>query len=182
MLGKIIAALVLFTAACSFNYDTVSEDNESPDLIMRYAEYVRIENGNPIFKVNADQVRRYEAKHSMELDNFAFDQYNSAPEDYEKIPDINVRGNVNKARIETDTNNLFMSGGVYLEVKSEDITLETGELSWQDQKRLLNALGKLSITRSDGTVMEGVGFSADVRKKSWEFESDVAGSIVDDDS
>jgi LPS export ABC transporter protein LptC len=173
---------MLLTAACSFNYDTQSEDNEDPDLIMGYAEYVRIENGNPVFRVNADEVRRYEAKHSMELDNFAFDQYNSAPEDYEKIPDINVRGFAGKARIETDTNNFFMSRGVYLEVNSEDVALETGDLSWLDKERLLNAPGRLSITRSDGTTMEGTGFSADARKKSWEFESDVEGSIVDDDS
>jgi LPS export ABC transporter protein LptC len=182
MQGKIIAVLALLTAACSFNYDTQSGDNEDPDLIMEYAEYVRIENGNPVFKVNADEVRRYEAKHSMELDNFAFDQYNSAPEDYEKIPDINVRGFAGKARIETDTNNFFMSGGVYLEVNSEDVVLETGDLSWKDKERMLTAPGKLSITRSNGTTMEGTGFSADARKKSWEFESDVEGSIVDDDS
>jgi len=177
----VLLLLALFTAACSFDYDTQTGDEENPDLIMTYAEYVRIENGNPVFKVDADEVRRYEAKHAMELDNFAFNQYNTVPEDNEKIPDINVRGFAGKARIETDTNNFYMSRGVYLEVNSEDITLETGDISWKDNERLLNAPGKLSITRSNGTAMEGVGFSADARKKSWKFESDVKGSIVDDD-
>jgi len=181
-LRLVIIVPVFLTAACSFNYDTVSENSEDPDLIMRYAEYVRIENGNPVFKVNADEVRRYETKHSMELDNFSFDQYNSAPEDHEKIPEINVRGSAGKAQIETDTNNFIMSGGISLEVKSEDVILKTGDISWRDKERMLNAPGKLSITRSNGTTLEGVGFSVDTRKKSWEFESNVKGSIVDDDS
>jgi LPS export ABC transporter protein LptC len=182
MIFPALFCVVLFCAACSFNYDTVSGDDEAPDLIMKYAEYVRIENGNPVFKVNADEVRRYEVKHSMELDNFFFFQYNAAPEGYEAIPDINVRGSAGNARIETDTNNFFMEGGVYLEIKSEDITLETGEISWQDKEKQLNAPGKLNITRSDGTSMGGLGFTADIRRKTWEFESDVEGSIVDDDS
>ena len=170
-----------FITACSFNYDTVNEEDQDPDMIMVMVEYVRIENGNPVIRVRADEVRRYESKHVMEMDLFNFNQFNSAPEDVEKIPDINVRGNAGKARVETDTNNFYMREGVFFEVNSEDVNLETEELSWQDKDRLLTAPGKLTITRSDGTTLEGVGFSADTRKKSWEFESDVEGSIVDDD-
>jgi len=180
-LKPLIIVMALFTAACSFDYDTQTGDNEDPDLIMTYAEYVRIENSNPIFKVDADEVRRYEAKHAMEMDNFAFEQYNAAQEDSEKIPDVNVRGFAGKARVETDTNNFSMSRGVYLEVNSEDVVLETGDISWKDKERLLNAPGKLSVTRSNGTTLAGVGFTVDARKRSWEFESDVEGSIVDDD-
>jgi len=179
-LFTVLLFLAFLTAACSFDYDTQTGDDEDPDLIMTYAEYVRIENSNPVFKVDADEVRRYEAKHAMEMDNFAFEQYNTAPEDSEKIPNVNVRGFAGKARIETDTNNFSMSRGVYLEVSSEDVILETGDISWKDKERLLNAPGKLSITRSNGTTLAGVGFSVDARKRSWEFESDVEGSIVDD--
>jgi len=172
---------VFFIMACSFDYDTVNEDNQDPDLIMKTVEYVRIEDGNPIIRVRADEVRRYEARHTMELDLFYFHQFNAAPEDAKEIPDINVRGNAGNARIETDTNNFSMQNGVFFEVKSEDITLETEDLSWKDKERHLTAPGKLTITRSNGTTLEGMGFSADTRKKSWEFESDVEGSIVDDD-
>jgi len=171
----------LFVMACSFDYDTASEEDQDPDMIMKKVEYVRIEDGNPIIRVRADEVRRYEARHAMELDLFYFDQFNAAPEDVKEIPDINVRGNAGIARIETDTNNFAMQHGIFFEVKSEDITLETEDLSWQDKERHLAAPGKLTITRSDGTTLEGVGFSADTRAKSWEFESDVEGAIVDDD-
>jgi len=171
----------LFIMACSFEYDTVYEEDEDPDMIMDMVDYVRIEDGNPIIRLRADQVRRYESKHIMEMDLFNFNQFNAAPEDVKEIPDINVRGNGGNARIETDTNNFTMKNGVFFEVKSEDITLETEELSWQDSDRHLSAPGKLTITRSDGTTLEGTGFSAETRKKSWEFETDVEGSVVDDD-
>jgi len=173
--------LVFFITACSFDYDTVFEEDEDPDLIMEMVEYVRIEDGNPIVRLQADEVRRYEAKHTMEMDLFHFHQFNSAQEDVKEIPEINVRGNAGKARVETDTNNFSMQNGVFFEVKSEDITLETENLSWQDSERILKAPGKLTITRGDGTILEGTGFSAEVRKKSWEFERDVEGAVVDDD-
>jgi len=180
-LSGMLLLLVLLLTACSFEYDTAYEEDEDPDMIMDMVDYVRIEDGNPIIRLRADQVRRYEAKHIMEMDLFNFNQFNAAPEDVKEIPGINVRGNGGNARIETDTNNFSMKNGVFFEVKSEDITLETEELSWQDSDRRLAAPGKLTITRSDGTTLEGTGFSADTRKKSWEFETDVDGSVVDDD-
>jgi len=178
-IGGILVFLALVMAACSFNYDTAAEEDNEPDLIMKGAEYVRIEGGNPVVRVRADELRRYEKTHIMELELFKFDQFNAAPDDNVEIPDINVRGNAGKARIETDTNNLSMENGVFVEVKSEDINLEAQELSWKDKERHLTAPGKVTISRGDGTTMEGEGFSADTRKKSWEFQADAEGSVVD---
>lgn len=174
-----IVFLALVMTGCSFDYDTVAEEDNEPDLIMKTTEYVRIESGNPVVRVKADELRRYEKTHIMELELFRFDQFNAAQEDNEAIPDINVRGNAGKARIETDTNNLSMENGVFVEVKSEDISLETQLLSWQDKDRQLTAPGKVTISRSDGTTLEGEGFTADTRRKSWEFETNAEGSVVD---
>jgi LPS export ABC transporter protein LptC len=171
---------IFLATACSFDYDTVSQNDNEPNLVMEKAEYVRIENGNPVIRVRAEEVRRYEAKHTMELDTFSFEQYNAAPENHEAIPDVNAWGNAGKAQMETDTGNVFLSGGVVIEVVSEDITMETAELSWQDQERLISAPGRIHITRSDGTTLKGTGFSADVRERSWEFESAVEGSVVEE--
>jgi len=170
--------LFLITA-CSFTYDTVSQNEDEPNLVIENAEYVRIANGNPEIRVKTEKLRRYEAKHTMELDGFSFEQYNTAPEGQEAIPDINARGKADMARMETDTNNVLIRGNISINVVSEDITLETSELSWQDKDRLLNAPGTVDITRSDGTTLKGEGFSADVRSRSWEFESAVEGSVVE---
>ncbi|MCL1814314.1 MAG: LPS export ABC transporter periplasmic protein LptC [Treponema sp.] len=176
--------LVLFCillAACSFNYDTVTQDDNESSLIMENTEYTRMVKGNPEIQIRAEEVRRYETKHSMELDNFSFEQYNAAPERQETIPDINARGSAAQARIETDTNNLFIAGGVNIEVISENITIETEELSWQDGDRILRAPGMVNITRTDGTTLKGTGFTAEARTRSWEFESSVEGLVVEED-
>lgn len=169
-------------AGCSFSYDSFPQNEDHPNLVMENPEYVRINSGNPEIRVNAEEIRHYETKHSMELDNFSFEQYNAAPEGQEEIPGINARGKVALARMETDTNNFFASGGVTIEVVSEDFSMETEEISWQNDERLLKAPGKVSLTRSNGTTIQGTGFSADVRSRNWEFESEVEGSIIEDDN
>ena len=170
----------LLITACSFSYDTYPQNDDEPNLVMKNAEYVRITNGNPEIRVNAKEIRHYEAKHTMELDNFSFEQYNAAPEGQVKIPDINARGKADLAHMETDTGNFYLKGDVALEVVSEDFSMKTAEITWQDNERLLNAPGSVNLKRSNGTVIQGTGFSADVRSRNWEFESMVEGSIVED--
>jgi LPS export ABC transporter protein LptC len=175
------AFLFFLFLACSFDYGIPPENEDDPNLVLREAEYVRIGNGNPEIRVRAEEVRRYEKKHTMEMDTFSFEQFNAVPENYEKNPDMNASGNAAAARIETDTGNLSMTGGVSIQVVSEDISLETPEIFWVDSERLLTAPGELGIVRSDGTTLRGTGFSADLRRRSFEFESAVEGSIVEDE-
>jgi LPS export ABC transporter protein LptC len=172
---------LFFTSACSFDYEIPPSDDENPNLVLRDAEYVRIGNGNPEILVRAEEVRRYEKKHTMELDTFSFEQFNAASEGYEKNPDMNASGSAALARLETDTGNFSMEGGVSIEVVSEDISMDTPKIIWIDKERLLTAPEELYIVRSDGTTLRGSGFSADLRKRSWEFESAVEGAIVDDE-
>jgi len=179
-LAAIFLAAIL--PACSFNYDTVSQDDNEPNLIMEEVEYTRIVNGNPEIRLRAKEVRQYEAKHIMELDDLTFEQYNAAPEGQEAIPAVNAQGQAGRASLETDSGNVFMNGGIAIEVASEDISIKTEELSWQDKERVLLAPGTVNITRSNGTSLKGTGFSADIRKRTWEFESTVEGSVEDEES
>jgi LPS export ABC transporter protein LptC len=147
---------------------------------MENAEYVRITNGNPEIRVQAEEIRHYEAKHTMELDNFSFEQYNAAPEGQEEIPAVNAHGRAGLARMETDTGNFYLKDDVAFEVVSEDFSMKTAEITWQDNERILNAPGLVNLKRANGTTIQGTGFSADVRSRSWEFESMIEGSIVED--
>ncbi|MDR1306416.1 MAG: LPS export ABC transporter periplasmic protein LptC [Treponema sp.] len=173
--------LTVFFAACSFDYGNDVEENNDPSMILTKTEYVRMRNGNPEARLGAEEVRQYEAKHSWELDGVSFEQFNAAPEGYGKIPDLNARGKAAAARLETDTGNFSLSGGVVLEVLSEGIVMETTEVFWQDQDRFLSAPGQLNIVRDDGTTMTGRGFSADIRRRTFEFESAAEGVVVDEE-
>ena len=178
--GYVFFFLILATA-CSFNYGSVPQQDDEPNLLMEEVEYTRIVNGNPEIRIKAEEVRRYETKHIMEMADFSFEQYNTAPEGQKAIPGVNAWGRAGHVRLETDTNNFFMGGNITINVASEDIRMQTEDISWVNEDRSLNAPGAVHISRSSGTTLTGTGLSVDVRSRSWEFESAVAGSIVEDE-
>jgi LPS export ABC transporter protein LptC len=173
---------LLLLASCSFDYDTSAVDSgNDPDVVMKNVEYVRMENARPVVRIRSKEARRYEAKHAMEMDGFSFEQYNPAPPENAEIPDINVRGSGGSVKIETDSGNLTMAGGVSIDVQSEDLSLRTESISWEDGERLFSAPGEVAITRSDGTKLSGRNLSADTRKREWRFEEEVSGDVVEED-
>jgi LPS export ABC transporter protein LptC len=174
--------LFVLAAACSFDYSLPPENSsDDPAVIMNDMEYVRMENSRPVVRLRSKEARRYEEKHIMELDDFSFEQYDAAPETGGEIPAVNVRGAGSSAKIQTDSGDLVMSGGVSVDVASEDISLFTENISWKDAERLLSAPEEVTITRQDGTRLSGQNFFADTRRREWRFEGALSGDIVEAD-
>jgi LPS export ABC transporter protein LptC len=175
------AVMLPLICACTFDYDLPADDKalSEPDVVMKDVEYVRMVNAQPLVRLKADEVRRYEKKHAMELDNFSFEQFNAAPSAGEQAPEVNVLGSGRFASVQTDTGNLVLNN-VYVDVKSEEISLNTESLAWNDKERLLTAPGEVTITRPNGTKLSGRSLSADIRRRSWQFEADILGNIVED--
>jgi LPS export ABC transporter protein LptC len=177
MAGIIFFAPLLF-AACSFNYGESGEEEGGPDIIMREVEYVRVRDGAPQIRFTAEEAERWEKRQVMELAEFSFEQFEKQGEE------INSRGSAGLAHVELDSGDIDMTGGVRMEVDSEDFTIDTATLSWQDgDHRLSGGPGEaVDIQRSDGTFFQGQGFSADVRKRTWVFSGNVEGSYVHEDA
>jgi len=176
---------LILATGCSFNYGTISSNEDDPNLIMENAEYIRITDGSPDIRVEAGEVRHYEKMHIMELDNFSFEQFiidfNANPGEQTADPELNAWGTAGQLRLETDTNNFLMRDNVTINVDSEDINIAAETINWNDNERVLRAHGTVNITRSDGTFIQGTGFSADTRNRNWEFESAVEGTIIEED-
>jgi hypothetical protein len=111
----------------------------------------------------------------MELQNFSFEQF------YSHGSEVNATGSAGSALVELDSGNIQLEQGIIISVESEDITIETSNLSWEDEKRILAGSGEnpVDILRSDGTVFSGRGFSADARSRTWTCDDGVEGSYVD---
>jgi LPS export ABC transporter protein LptC len=170
--------LAFFFGACSFDYGASESDaGDQPDIIMRDVEYVRIRDGDPQVRFQAETAERYEKRQTMELRNFSFEQFSSQGEE------INAVGRAGKASVELDSGNIHLDDGVRIVVDSEDITIETGILNWQDKERILSGpeASPVDIQRSDGTSFTGIGFSAQTRERLWGFESGVSGIYVHED-
>jgi LPS export ABC transporter protein LptC len=180
--GLFLAYLLLFEImfffACSFDYGEAAQDNENqPDIVMKDVEYVRMRDGYPVVRFSAEEAQRFEKKQAMELEQFKFEQFETHAET------ISATGNAGLASIELDSGNIHMKGGVQIEVESEDLAIATTTLEWQDKERQLSTgeAERVDITRSDGTSFTGWGFSADARRRSWEFKNGVEGTFVEKD-
>ncbi|MDR3247930.1 MAG: LPS export ABC transporter periplasmic protein LptC [Treponema sp.] len=170
--------LALFAVGCSFDYgNSDSEDSEAPDIIMNDVEYVRVRDGDPQVRFRAELAERYEDKQLMELRDFTFEQFEKHGDE------INAFGSAASARVELESGNIGLSGGVSLAVESEDIIIETQSLDWQDKERQLSGSpnAPVRIYRDDGTNFEGRGFKADVRNRTWEFSGPIGGAYFHED-
>jgi LPS export ABC transporter protein LptC len=174
----LLFALFIFFTGCTFDYGEASEENEDqPDIVMSDVEYVRIRDGDPVVRFRAQEAERYEKKQTMELRNFSFEQFENHGNG------VNASGSAGSAHVDLDSGNILLENGIIIAVDSEDITLRTSTLSWQDEEHILSGedSGIVDITRSDGTTFYGKGFTADTRSRTWEFTGGIDGTFVDED-
>jgi hypothetical protein len=85
--------------------------------------------------------------------------------------------------VELDSGNIRLERSIIISVDSEDITIETDNLSWEDNSKILSGSGTdtVDIQRSDGTVFSGKGFTARARERTWDFADGVTGTYIDKD-
>ncbi|MDR0786172.1 MAG: LPS export ABC transporter periplasmic protein LptC [Treponema sp.] len=164
--------------ACSFDYGSAAvEDNGQPDIMMNDVEYVRVRDGEPLVRFTAGTAERYEKRQLMELKELAFEQFQKRGEE------VTVGGAIGSARIEIDTGNIQMDNGITMDIQSEDVSIKTDSLKWEDKTRTVSADMEedVNISRSDGTSFTGKGFSANTRERTWSFASGASGVYFQDD-
>jgi LPS export ABC transporter protein LptC len=168
----------LCAPGCSFDYGLGGgEESGLPDLVMGDVEYIRVKDGDPQVRFRAERAERYETRQLMELKNLSFEQFSGQGEE------IDSSGRATAARVELDSGNIGISGGVSISVNSEDITIETERLDWLDRERQLSGGpgDPVRIVRDDGTSFQGRGFRANTRSRAWEFSGPVGGVYIHED-
>jgi LPS export ABC transporter protein LptC len=170
--GGIGMALVLSLASCSFVYEeTPVEIPDLPDLVMEDLDYVRVEDGQPLVRFQAESAESYESRHTMDMTGLSFVQYT------DNGSAIGAEGSAGSAQVDTASNNITLSGEVYIKSDSQDLSIYSPSLQWQNQERLLSAgpADTVQLSRSDGTAISGRGFSADARNRTWSFTDSAEG-------
>ena len=173
----IFSVLLLF-AGCTFDYgESVSSGEEMPDLIMQNVDYVRVRSADPIARVRADRVERYDKQGVMILENFIFEQYGESTEE------INASGRAGYASVDIDSGDISMDRRVRIEVETEDIIIETEKLDWKDDEKIIftGKEDEVNILQDKGTSFTGIGLRADARMREWEFFGAVGGAFVHED-
>jgi LPS export ABC transporter protein LptC len=173
-----LVAFMVLDGSCSFDYGN-QEPAESilPDIVMEDLDYVRVRAGSPQAHFTAERAERYDKRRTMELSSIEFEQYNSA------TGELDAKGTAGGAEIELSNGNVTLKDGIDLSVESEDVTIGTDWLAWNDGERTLK--GKedeaVIIKQSGGTDFSGMGLSADVRSRQWEFSGGAEGAFEQDD-
>jgi LPS export ABC transporter protein LptC len=171
-------AIILVTAGCTFDYgETDPSERMMPDLVMINVDYVRVRSAEPIVRFQAERAERYERHSLMLLESFSFEQFG------ETVEEINVYGRAGNASINISSGDIFMDNGVRLEIETDDITIETHQLDWRDEPRLLST-GEdnvVHVYQSNGTSFTGIGLTADARRRTWEFLGPVSGIFIHND-
>ena len=176
--GLFCLTQVLLVAACSFDYTGGQGlEDSKPDIVMENIEYVRVRGGDMLARFRAEYAERWEEQQTMKLRDFTFEQMEDRGET------VNVEGGGKAATVQTDSGDITLSGGVWINIESEDVTLSTEGLEWKDKEKtiLCGVEEEVDIQRSDGTSFTGIGFSADFRSRTWSFSGEVRGTYVESD-
>ncbi|MCL2209393.1 MAG: LPS export ABC transporter periplasmic protein LptC [Treponema sp.] len=169
--------LILF-AGCTFDYGGKgSEEDALPEIVMVNVEYVRVRSAGPLARIQAERFERYEKQSMMKMQEVTFEQYS---ENGEKV---NIYGTAGRASLNIESGDIFMDDNVNLEIKSEDIILETYQLEWQDESKNLYSgeNDDVFIFRENGTKFTGTGLHANTRTRMWEFLANARGVYVHDE-
>ena len=176
--GILLLLYAMFLTACSFDYGAgQGPESDRPDIVMENIEYVRVRGGDLLARIKAEHAERWEERQLMELKEFSFEQM----EDHGET--VNVEGSAKAAAVQLDSGDINLSGGVRIRIESEDIIISTSELEWRDKEKNLNGNEEeeVGVQRSDGTSFTGIGFSADIRSRTWSFTGEVKGIYVEED-
>ncbi len=165
-------------ASCSFNYDAASFNEkmseQTPNVVLDDFEHCVVEDGAVIFRLNAKQASTYETLKETRLKDVSFAEFDPA------TGEALTSGKSTDAKFFSATEDAEFSGEIQVYSKRNQVGLSGGYLYWNSKKKTLEGRRDrlISISKDDGSVVKGEGFSADAVKKSFAFSGHVSGTLV----
>ena len=167
------AALGALLLGCSFDYgpSEATDTQAIPELVMKAVDYYQIRDGKASLHFQSERVERFESRGIMRLQGLRFEKFDT---DGERV---SASGLANLGEINLNTKDAQLSQSIQLRIPQENLSLETNSLFWNDANRLLSS-GKgepVLLKRSDGTIIQGRGFSGSAKDRNFEFSNGVSG-------
>jgi LPS export ABC transporter protein LptC len=174
------AAALLLMAGCSLDYDQISmaeeRDESVPETIVTEAQFTVVRSPSRTFRISADRAETYPERQEQVLYGLRFEEINA---DGEVITD----GSADRAVHNTETDNVTMEGNISFYSEEYEAQVSTDYLSWNNEERMLTGRddGEVRLELDSGSVIEGTGFEADMRRSIARFAQSVQGVLVTDD-
>jgi len=177
----IILIVVFFVfAGCSFDYEegALAEDLSEtvPETVLIEFVQVRTTSGKPDFRVYADRAEIYGKKKETVLEDVLY-------QDFDKSGAVVTEGFADRILYFTESEDAELEGNLRFYNADEEVKLEAEYLYWKDDEKFLNTRPDelVVLTKENGTVVTGRGFSAQGRSKTIDFAGGVGGTWVEDE-
>ncbi|OHD17588.1 MAG: LPS export ABC transporter periplasmic protein LptC [Spirochaetes bacterium GWD1_61_31] len=166
----------LLLAACSLDYGSLDDDASTlPDTIVFDFRHTVVRNGRILYKLEAEKAEKWEKEGRFAMEGVTFTEYD--PHDGHIV----ANGHADRGSFYVETESADLSGNVFFAAPGDDITVTTGNLSWNGENRTLSSQLDTITTLSDGaSSLSGAGFAADARTRSFIFQETVNGRFVPD--
>ncbi|GAB6089192.1 LPS export ABC transporter periplasmic protein LptC [Spirochaeta dissipatitropha] len=168
--------LLLFTAACSLEYDMLEtdEDSEFPELELFEIRHVVARSGRTQLMVEAQYSGLFQSQSRQILRNVYFYEFDSQG-------NIASEGSADSANVFLDIEDIEFQGSIFIYSHEDEAGVEADYLRWSNEDRQLQGRDgeEVRIRRDDGSEIQGDGFLADMRSRSLVFSDRVEGTFVD---
>lgn len=168
--------LLLFTAACSLEYDMLEtdEDSQFPELELFQIRHVVARSGRTQLMVEAQYSGLFQSQSRQILRNVYFYEFDSEG-------NVASEGSADSAHVFLDTEDIEFQGSIYIYSHEDEAGVEADYLRWNNEARQLQGRDgeEVRIRREDGSEIMGDGFLADMRSRSLVFSGSVEGTFVD---
>lgn len=172
--------LIVGCVACSLDYRPAQvggdRQDDVPETVMVQARMTIVRSEARRFQVSAERVATYPRLQRQEFTSFEFREFDAAG-------DLLSSGTADSAVYHTDSDNVELRGNIVFFSNAQDARIFADTLFWNDAERLLTGEpdAPVRLEREDGTVIEGIGFTADMRTSTMEFARQVSGRLVTDE-
>ena len=180
MVKLIGASLVVITTrlmllSCSFAPEEAmmgGRPAEYPDMRFENTRYILGLDGMEPFHIEAALIEHYDAAKRAYITDATFSQQSDENE-------LLFSGAFGSAEVDTETHNISMNNGVFIRNYSDDFTIETEELTWDNEhKEASSGLDVMvTITMKEHDILRGTGFRGDFSSATFEFDHVEEGSI-----
>lgn len=169
---------VILLVGCSFDYekgdiaDTL--DTTQPDIVLENARLVFIRGTKVI--INADRIEIFSKQQQQNMFNVKFIE-----EDRNK--NIRMEGRADQIAIETDNNNVTMTGNIRTRSYNDEAEIYTEYLYWDDKAKVMNGSNvyPIEIKKDIGSTITGYGFYGDAEKRTLTLRGKTSGELVVDE-
>jgi LPS export ABC transporter protein LptC len=172
--------LGLAVAGCSLDYEELQmaeeRDASVPETVVTEADFTVVRTGARSFRISAERAETYPERDEQILTGLGFEELGADGE-------VITSGAADRAVHNTATDDVTMSGNISFYSREYEARVTTQYLSWNNEEKLLRGRddGEVRLELDSGTVIEGTGFEADMRRSIARFAQSVQGVLVTDE-